>query len=296
MDKLNKFKKIKAGIFSILTALFLACFKIVVFALSGSVAILASALDSVLDMFVSTINLVAIREAEKPPDKDHSYGHGKIEAVAGFFQSILIFGSGVYLFYESFLLLINPQPIVHSSYGILVMIVAIFATYFLSRYLHKTAKETNSLVLHSDRLHFITDLWRDLAVIISLVIIYFFNFYRLDSIIGLMISFYIAISSLKIFKESFDILTDRELNSIFRQTIIQEINNFYPEIKSFHGLKTRKSGNEKFVDFDLVFNEDISLKKAHEIAEKLTQKIKNKIDNIKVMIHFDTYDDSKKDD
>lgn len=288
-------RKIKAVVFSISTALFLAIFKTIIFVFSGSIALLASALDSFMDMMVSAVNFFAIRESEKPPDKEHSYGHGKIEAVAGFFQSLLVFASGSYLLYQSVLRLITPEEITHSFWGVLVMIVSIISTFLLSRYLEKEAKATKSLVLRTDRLHFTTDLWRDIAVIFSLIIIYFFGFYRADSLMGLIISFYICISALAILKESFDILVDKELPLAFRKKIIKEVKSFYPDIQGVHDLKTRKAGNDRFVEFHLEFKESMSLKKAHEISNKLTAKIQNREDKLHIMVHFDTHDDRGED-
>lgn len=287
-------RKLRAGRISVATGVFLFVFKVVVFLFSGSLALLASALDSVMDIFVSTVNVLAIRESEKPADREHSYGHGKIEAMACFFQSLIIFISGGYLLYESILRLFKPEIITHTPAAISVMAVSIFATLTLSAFLAREAKATQSLILKADRLHFYTDFWRDAMIIVSLIIIYFFDFYIADTLLGIGIAFYIGFSAIDLLKTAFKTLTDHELPLSFRQQIVAKIQNSHPEIKSFHDLRTRRSGKHKFVDFHLVLRENISLKKAHALAENLMTEIQKDLPHTEVMIHLDPRDDSGK--
>jgi cation diffusion facilitator family transporter len=281
-------RKAKAATASFLTALGLSLLKGGAFLVSGSLAILASALDSVFDFMVSLVNFLAIKEANKPPDADHSYGHGKIEAVASLFQSLIIFGSGFFLIYKSLTSLQNPQVITNSGLLIVIMIISAAITLLLTRFLKREAKATDSAALSGDNVHYLSDLWANLGIIISLIIINLTGIYFLDGLVGLVVSLVIIYSAFGLLKDSLKILTDHELPNEFRTEIIKIIQKYYPQCKSFHNLRTRKSGSEKFVDFHLVFDNHISLKDAHEVAQGIIDDIENSFSETKVLAHFDT--------
>ncbi len=285
----------KATIISSITAFFLAFIKLIIWIISGSVAVLSSAIDSLLDMFVSLFNLFAVSNAEKTPDKKFNYGKWKTEALASFLEWIIISLSGIYIFYESIKKIIFKEEISDLNISLFVMIISVFITFFLVSFLSYVWKKTNNLVIKADSLHYKTDLFTNIWILIWLFIIKFTWFYIIDSIIWIIISFYIIFEAFKIIKEWYLLLLDASLEKEEVDKILEIIKK-YKEIKSYHFLKTRKSWKYKFVEVHLVFNPEILLLKAHHIWDLVEDDIK-KLDknfNWEITIHLDPYDDSKK--
>jgi cation diffusion facilitator family transporter len=283
----------KATIVSSSVAAILTLIKLTIGILSGSVAILASAVDSILDLFVSIFNYFAISNSEKPADKYFNYGRGKIEALASVIEGTIITISGLFLFYEAVNKYLNNGVSKYADISIIVMIVSLVITTSLVIYLNKVAKKTNNMVIKADALHYKTDLYSNIAVLISLIAVYFTNLEAIDVLVGGGISIYIIYSAYELIKDGVLILLDRALE----ENMIKDINHILEsenEINNFHFLKTRAAGNVNFVDVHLVFDCIISLIDAHRISNKLEDQIIALDTNREwvINIHLDPYDDS----
>ena len=283
----------KATIVSSFTATILIIVKLAIGIMSGSVAVLASAIDSVLDLIVSAFNYFAISKSEQPADKKFNYGKGKIEALAAVIEGTVITVSGVYIFYEAIRKAFYQKEIEYLNASIIVMLISLFLTIALVLFLNYVAKKTGSMVVKSDALHYKTDVLSNGAILISLVLIQVTNFGLIDSIMGVVISIYIIYSAYEIIKDGVYILLDASLDEV----IVEKIKNIIleeKEISDFHYLKTRKSGHTNFVDVHLVFSPGISLIKAHHAGDRIEEKIKDLIDDEEWVInaHLDPYDDS----
>lgn len=283
----------KATIVSSFTATILIIVKLAIGIMSGSVAVLASAIDSVLDLIVSAFNYFAITKSEQPADKKFNYGKGKIEALAAVIEGTVITVSGVYIFYEAIRKAFNQKELEYLNASIIVMLVSLALTIALVLFLNYVAKKTGSMVVKSDALHYKTDVLSNGAILVSLVLIQVTNFGLIDSIMGVVISIYIIHSAYEIIKDGVYILLDASLD----EEIVEKIKNIIleeKEISDFHYLKTRKSGHTNFVDVHLVFSPGISLIKAHHAGDRIEEKIKDLIDDEEWVInaHLDPYDDS----
>lgn len=283
----------KATIISSSVAVTLVVIKLIVGIISGSVAVLASAIDSGLDLAVSLFNLFAVTNAEKPADERFNYGRGKIEAIAAVIEGVIITASGIYIFYEAIQKIIGAEPVTHLDISIGVMVVSIVMTGALVMFLNHVAEVTNSMVIKSDALHYKTDLLSNGAILVSLVIIYFTDFFMIDAILGILIALYIVYSAFELIKEGILVLMDVSLDEETVQKIRSVIES-EPGITDYHWLKTRKAGNDYFVDVHLVFTPDISLLEAHRIGDNVEAKIKaiNPKADWLINIHLDHYDDS----
>ena len=191
----------KATIISSFIAFFLAVLKLIVWFFSNSIAILSSAIDSILDMFVSLFNLFAVSSAEKNPDKVFNYWRWKIEALASFLEGIIISFSWAYIFYEAINKIIHKWRITDIWIWVFVMIFSVIVTFFLVFYLTKVWEKTKNLVIKSDALHYKTDLLSNSAVLIWLIFIYFTEFYLVDAILWMIIACYIVFSAFEILKQ-----------------------------------------------------------------------------------------------
>lgn len=285
-------KQKKATVVSTSVAAFLTVIKLIIGIASGSVAVLASAIDSILDMFVSIFNYFAINNSEKPADETFNYGRGKIEALASVIEGTIITVSGLFLFYQAIKKALTGEVSTYLETSVIVMIISLVITVFLVIYLNKVAKETNSMVVKADALHYKTDVYTNVAVLVSLVLVQVTNYEIFDVIVGGGISLFIIYSAYELIKEGVLVLLDRslddELVSKIEKLLLSE-----KETNTFHLLKTREAGHQSFVDVHLVFDCLITLMEAHRVADRIEEKIK-KLDVQKdwiITIHMDPYDD-----
>lgn len=282
-----------ATIVSSITAFLLMIIKFFVWIYSNSISLLSSAIDSMLDMFVSIFNYFAIHNSEKPADKKFNYGRGKIEALASLFEWIIITISWIYIIYESVMKFINWEKVSYLWEAIIVMIVSVIITWLLVIYLDKVAKKTKNLVIASDALHYKTDLYSNAWILFALDVIYLSWFHYIDAIVWTIVWIYIISEAYKLIKKWILLLLDvalpeKELEQI--KAIIEK-NKL---VNDYHFLKTRSSWKFKFLDVHLVFHPLIKLIDAHRESDSIEDDIRkiNKSKEWVFNIHLDPYDDS----
>jgi len=284
----------KATIVSTSVAAFLTIMKFFVGIMSGSVAVLASAIDSILDMFVSIFNYFAISNSEKPADNKFNYGRGKVEALASVIEGVIISISGLFLLYTAIEKYFTKETSTYLNISLIVMVISLFITILLVAYLNGVAKKTNNMVVKADALHYETDVWVNGAVLISLVGVWATGWEIIDIIVGGAISIFIIYSAYELIEEGVLILLDRALEEEISQKIVEIIKN-EEKINDHHDLKTRTAGNKNFVEVHLVFDCLITLMDAHHAGDRIEAEIK-KIDTSRdwiINIHMDPYDDSE---
>jgi len=283
----------KATVVSSSVAAFLTLIKLAIGIMSGSVAVLASAIDSVLDMFVSLFNYFAISNSEKPADKYFNYGRGKIEALASLIEGIIITISGLFLLYTAIKKYFSNEISTYVNTSLIVMVISLFITISLVAYLNAVAKKTNNMVIKADALHYKTDVWVNIAVLSSLVIVYFTGYEIVDIVIGTGISIFIIYSAYELIEDGALILLDHALPEVEAKKIKYIIIS-NKHVNDFHDLKTRNVADVNYVDIHLVFDCLITLMQAHEITDNIEAEIRN-LDLSKqwvINIHMDPYDDS----
>jgi cation diffusion facilitator family transporter len=291
-QKLKMSPQKRATLVSSSVATLLVIVKLVLGIASGSVAVLASAIDSLLDMLVSGFNFFAIKKSEEHPDEEYHYGKGKIQAIAAVIEGTIITMSGIYIIYEAIKKLSTGTVTTLLTPSIAAMTISIIITYLLVKYLLKIARETDNLVIKADALHYKTDLWSNAAVLVALGLVYLTGMDAIDAIFGLGIGLYIIYSAYEIVKEGIEILLDRALDADMVENISQIISD-HPEITSYHWLKTRTDGTTNFVEFHMVLRPNMLLLEAHRIADQIEDQIFLLDTNKKWVItpHFDPYDD-----
>lgn len=282
----------RATLVSSSVATILLIVKLVLGVASGSVSVLASAIDSLLDMLVSIFNFFAIKKSEEHPDEEYHYGKAKIQAIAAVIEGTIITISGIYIIYEAIKKLSSGSVTTLLTPSIVAMTFSIIITYILVKYLLKIARETDNLVIKADALHYQTDLWSNAAVLVALGLVYMTGIDAIDAIFGLGIGLYIIYSAYEIIQEGIEILLDRALNGNMVANIGEIISN-HPEVTSYHWLRTRTDGTTNFVEFHMVLRPNMLLLEAHRIADEVEDKI-FLLDKKKKWIitpHFDPYDD-----
>jgi len=274
---------------SVATALVLILVKLVAWFMTDSVSILATLLDSSLDVLASVVNLIAIHHALQPADNEHRFGHGKAEALAGIGQAMFIIGSAGVLLLQAAGRLVHPQEITSGlDVGLGVMTFSIIATLCLLSFQKYVIKHTNSTAIKADSLHYKTDLFVNGSVIIALLLS-FNGFPYMDAIFGIGIAFFILYSAWEIVKESIDLLMDHELPDEDRNKIIEVLENDTASL-GFHELKTRRSGTRIFVQLHLELDSTLTLAVAHALANQIEEKIEALFDDAEVIIHEDPVD------
>lgn len=290
---LDKSLSSRATIVSSSVAFVLIVIKLVFGIMSGSVALLASAIDSILDFFISLFNFIAIKKSQEDPNKTFNFGKGKLESLAAFVEGVVIFISGLYVLFISTVKLFHPSPLEHIRIAILVMAISVLITFGLVVYLRQVYKKTKSIVIKTDSLHYQIDLYTNIAILVSLFFTSYFGLIFLDALLGLLIGIYIVYEATKVIKNSSLILLDHSLDKeIVSQ--IKEIFASHEDIADFHRFKTRTSGNINFVNVDIIFvDENISLLDAHSISDEIENDIMKLDKSIAwdVNIHLDPYDD-----
>ncbi len=271
---------------SVATAVTLILAKLVAWFISDSVSILATLVDSSLDVLASVLNMVAVHHALQPADREHRFGHGKAEALAGLGQSMFIAGSAGILLLQAVSRLINPQHLEKGlELGIGVMLLSIVATLALLSFQRYVIRRTDSTAIKADALHYKTDLLVNGSVIVALLLS-FYGWDIVDPLFAIAIALFILHSAWQIVREAVNLLMDHELPDEDRQKIRALITN-HPDAIGFHDLRTRQSGNTVFVQLHLELNENLSLRQAHAIADDLENKVAALFEEAEVIIHED---------
>ncbi len=272
---------------SMLLALALCALKVVAGLAAHSLALLASALDSLMDLLSSGLNYASLVFSQKPADADHLYGHGKIEAVAGTFQGIVIAASGVALLVESVRRIILGEPVDATAFGIAVMVVSMVLSGLHGARLRRAAAKSGSSILQAEGLHFSMDVLANLGVLFALVVIRFGGSPRWDIVISLIVAGYVVTEALGLLIASINQLLDRRLSDKVHAEIRDLIESHHPRIIGHHNLRTRQSGEMIFIDFHIEISGVEQFEAAHDIAESLISKIKSRMPNADVTVHCD---------
>ena len=273
---------------SVLVALTLVVTKGFAWALSGSVALLGSWLDSLLDLMTSLVNLIAVRAAVVPPDKEHRFGHGKAEAIAGLFQCSVMGVSVLFLLYASARQLITGGAVLRGDLAIGVSVLAIVLTFGLVAYQRHVVRETGSVAIEADSLHYTGDLLLNLAVIVAIALSTLGGFVWADGLFGILIAAYIGRLAFGIFGKALDMLMDREFSHEERESIFNLVMG-NEHVLGLHDMKTRRSGLTSFIQMHIEVKGDLPLYDAHHIADEVEATVGEVFPNAEIIIHTDPF-------
>ena len=273
-----------ASVASITTALCLIVVKLITYLLTGSMAILSTLFDSIQDLMTSGVNMFAVKQALEPADAHHRVGHGKAQALGGLTQSVIIGISGLYLIGESIHRLFKPTPIQDGTLGIYITVFAIIVTWILISFQQMVIKRTNSISIKADRAHYTGDILMNVGVIVSILCAEFLGLTCVDSLFGLSVGVYLVYLVSQISKESLSALMDEEIPLHDRRQIGQIIASF-PEVLDFSEMKTRSDGKKTFVQFCIFVDDNITLKKTHDLTDQIEAAIHAVLQDTDIIIH-----------
>ncbi len=285
LDEAGRLMKLATAA-SVIVAVTLIGIKAVAWLLTDSVSVLSSLIDSMMDVLASLINLLAVRQALQPPDKEHRFGHGKAEPLAGLGQSAFIAGSAALLTIEAVRRLFHPQPVAAVEVGIGVMLVSIVLTVALVALQRHVVRKTGSTAVSADALHYETDILINGSVIASLALSHWLGWHLADPIFAIAIAAYLLRGAWLIAGRSLDVLMDREFPDEERMRI-RDIALSHPEVSGMHDLRTRQAGIRQFIQLHLEMDGDKRLGEAHDVADEVEAWIRDVYPGAEVIIHQD---------
>jgi cation diffusion facilitator family transporter len=282
-------EKKKVALASVIAAVFITGFKLIIGLLTGSLGILSEALHSALDMVAAIITFFSVRVSDKPADKEHNYGHGKVENLSALIETLLLLVTCVWIIYEAVHRLVSGNTHIEVSiWSYIVVISSIIIDFTRSRALSRVAKKHNSQALEADALHFSTDIWSSSVVLFGLIAYQFLGWYAADSIAALFVAIIVLYVSYQLGHKAIDVLLDKSPQNTTK--IVREILKTFPEVLKYHGLKARTAGADTFIKFNVHFNPDLSLREVHEVCDKIEAEIQSQITRSEVYIHAEPED------
>lgn len=280
-----KNEKNKVALLSVIAAVFLTGFKLLVGLLTGSLGILSEALHSGLDLVAALITYISVKISDKPADKDHHFGHGKIENLSALFETILLLITCFWIIYEAISRLVSGQTHIEVTiWSFIVVVSSIIIDYSRSRALLRVAKKYNSQALEADAKHFSTDIWSSSVVLIGLICAKF-GIFSADSIAALLVGLIVIYVSFKLGKRAIAVLLDTAPLSTY--TTIENAIKKITEISHFHDIKIRTAGADTFVEVNIHVKPELNIKEAHDIAHKAEQEILRIVERCEVHIHVE---------
>lgn len=276
----------RAATASVATALFLIALKTYAAAATGSVAMLGSLADSALDLVSSLVVLFGVRVAAMPADREHRFGHGKAESLAALVQVGIISVSAIGIAWRAIERLVEGEAAVHAEYGIAVSLVAIAATFALIAYQRHVIRQTRSVAIETDHVHYQSDLLLNLSVIAALVLDQYAGLTGADPVFGLGIAAWLAWNAWRASRRAVNQLMDREWPDETRRRFV-EVAARHPEGRGIHDLRTRSSGSRDFAQFHIWVDPEMTVARAHDVMDEIEAELAREFPGVEVLIHLD---------
>ncbi len=270
-----------------LVATSLLIVKLAAWWVTGSVSLLASLIDSFIDIAASVINLIVVRYSLQPADREHAFGHGKAESLAALAQAMFITGSACFLILNGIDRFFRPQNLQSPEYGVYVSAFAFIITAALVVFQKYVVNKTNSQAIAADSLHYQTDLYMNVAIMVALVISWY-GLGQADAIFAIGIGIYISVSAGRMVYHASQTLLDRKLPD-YEITQIRQICMDVEGVLGLHGVRTRMSGPVRFIQLHLELDDGMKLIEAHEISDIVEKNLKEKFPGADVLVHHDPY-------
>ncbi len=268
-----------------IVASLLLLMKLVTWWYTGSVSLLASLVDSLIDLMASLTNLVVVRYALQPADAEHKFGHGKAESLAALAQSAFIVGSACFLLLNGFDRLVRPTELHHPEAGVIVSAIATLITGGLVIFQKWVVRKTGSQAISADSLHYQTDVLMNIAIMVALALAWNGIVWS-DAVFAMAIGVYILVSAFGIAKEAVQSLLDHQLSIEEQDKILQLVSNI-AGVEGVHDLRTRQAGMTRFIQLHLELDDNLRLIEAHRIADKVEDVLEEAFPGADILIHQD---------
>lgn len=277
---------VRAGIASASVAATLIALKGYASWTTGSAAMLGSLADTTLDLIASLVTLYSVRVAAEPADRQHRFGHGKAEAIAAFFQVVLISISAFWIAVGSVERLLSGKRPEAAGTGIIVSLIALALTLALVTYQRRVIARTGSIAISTDRMHYQSDLLLNAAVIGALALDHYAGLGGIDAVAGIGIALWLLHGAYRASQHAIDELMDKEWPEERRRAFV-EVANRHPELRGIHELRTRTAGHKDFVQFHVWVDPDMTVGEAHRVMDEVEDKLRAAFPGVEILIHPD---------
>jgi ferrous-iron efflux pump FieF len=277
---------VRAALASVAMATFLLLLKGFAAWHTGSVAMLGSLADTGLDLLASLVTLYGVKLAAEPADHDHRFGHGKAEALAALFQVMLITASAAGIAWRAILAFGETRPTQDAEFGIGVSVVAIIATVALLAYQRSIIRQTGSVAIMADNMHYQSDVLLNGSVILAIMLDQYVGWRGADPVMGIAIALWLAWGAFRASSNAIDQLMDKEWPEGERARFI-EVAARQPGIKGIHDFRTRRSGSHDFAQFHMEVDRNLTMFAAHDIVESVEHALRRAYPKVEVLIHLD---------
>ncbi|MEA2563306.1 MAG: ferrous-iron efflux pump FieF [Acidobacteriota bacterium] len=273
---------------AIAAAAFLVVLKAAGASITGSLALFSAALDSLIDVFVSTANWVVLRRSAAPPDEEHTYGHGKFENLAALGQGLFLAGGAASLVVTGIRHLDSGEAPRQTGLGMGILAVSMIVSFLVARHLRQAAQTEESPALEADSLHYATDLWVNGAALAALAVVASTGWAPADPIVALGVALYVFRAAAGLILEAMRVLSDRALPEDELRRIREVVESFRPQgVVGMHDLKTRRGGGQRFIELHLEIPRATSFEDAHALMVRVLRAIERELPRSKVFVHGD---------
>lgn len=276
---------------SVFTAVAIILLKTAAYLLTGSIGFLSDALESGANIAAAIFTLAALIVAARPPDREHAYGHAKIEFFASGVEGALIFVAALVIAAQAIQRLLAPQPLQQIGYGVAVSAVAAVANFLVARVLLRAGKQHRSAALTADAHHLLTDVWTSLGVILGVTLVGLTGWLWLDPVIGLAVALQILWTALKLIRVAVDGLMDAGLPEAEIAQIQAILDRYAADGVTFHALRTRQSGAQRFISVHIQVPGQWSVQQGHELLEKIELELRQALAPVTVFTHLEPVED-----
>ncbi|MBL6945453.1 MAG: cation diffusion facilitator family transporter [Rhodospirillales bacterium] len=260
--------------------------KLAAWVATDSVSLLSTLVDSLLDVGASLVSFFAVRHALQPADNEHRFGHGKAESLGGLAQAAFVLGSGIFVFGQAIIRLISPQELSNTNIGFAVMALGMVMSASLVVFQKYVVRKTGSVAIGAESLNYQNDILVNASVIVSLFVTTHFGWKSADPLFAIGIASFICWGAWRIGRQALDILMDRELPDDERERI-REVALACDGVLGVHDIRTRSSGTSVFIQLHLVLADNLPLKPAHDLVERVEKVVGDAFPNAEVLIHPD---------
>ncbi len=281
----NRLKKLAAA-GSISLAITLIILKTLGVILTGSLSVLSSMIDSLADLFASSITYIAVRYSSKPASTQHRYGYGKAESLSALIQSAFVAGSGIFVMYDGIVRFFSPRPMVQVDIGIIIMVISLALTIALISFQKYVSKKTHSQAINADSQHYTVDVISNASIILTLFVVKIFEITWFDTLTAFLIAAYLLLNAYKLANEALGILLDKELDNQIRENI-QKIVLGSEHAHGIHDLRTRDLGGVYMFEFHLELDGNLPLHIAHDYCDEVEANILKEYPDAQIIIHQD---------
>lgn len=279
--------QVRAAIVSVAAGVAILLFKFAAYVLTGSVAILSDAAESVVNVVAANVALISLVVASRPPDEGHRYGHGKAEYVSGATEGAMIFLAGGWILATAGARFLNPQPLRNLDWGFAVLAVATAANYLTARFLLRVSREAESAALEADARHLLADVLTSVGVFAGLGLVWITGQPRVDPIVAGLVALHVLRLGGRVYLQSVGGLMDTSLPTDEEAVIRGILDAHEAEIVEYHALRSRKAGVHRFIDLHLVLHRSLSVGQAHALCDHLEEHIEEALPGTDITIHVE---------